>query len=271
VPKLKLLLVGCGVVALVAGALALTRTTTEPSFKQVPLSEWLTRSYRHRGTNEAAVAEATHAIREIGTNALPYLLEGVRFQPSSWKSNAYNTIKRFPKTLQPAFLATWLTESRNKTKARQSGQLIWILAEKAIPAAPELLRLSYSTRPDVSSRALATFADMGTNGHRCLIKAAGDTSHPDRLTAIQQMGYVLRDLPDSPEILRGLIELTSDPDLMVRRNSAIIIMTWINYQTGGDLQKMRAHPIVLTNREVAFVCAGYEEPGSDPPWIRKAR
>jgi hypothetical protein len=269
VPKLKLLLLGCGVTAALVGVFWLARTRAEPRYAHRSLWEWLQRSYSHPGTNETDVAEATHAIREIGTNALPYLLEGVRFQPSSWKSNAYLKVLNLPQTLQPAFILNWLAESRNKKKARDSAHLAWILNEKALPVAPELLTISYTKRSDVSWRALATFHSMGTNGYPFLLKAARDPNHPQRGSAIREIDYILHDFPDNPEIPKGLIELTSDQDFVLRRTAAAVIMHLVHYQTGGDLQKMRAHPLVLTNPEAAFVFHNAYEHTTDsmPFWI----
>ena len=59
------------------GLVLALRQGGEPRYQKKPLSEWLERLRMDR-TDAAALV----AVRSIGTNAIPYLLEMVRYRPS---------------------------------------------------------------------------------------------------------------------------------------------------------------------------------------------
>src|SRR5688572_90036 len=83
VPALALAL--ATTVILVAG-----RGEPEPKWKGRSLSSWL-KLYQHRTTGELTVAqidEAPAALKEIGTNALPWLLKWVQYEPPGKFSRA---------------------------------------------------------------------------------------------------------------------------------------------------------------------------------------
>jgi hypothetical protein len=84
-PKL-LVLVLC-VVGILSLFFMLSRQVPEPMYEGRPLSEWVVRSFTpqyHRDDSE--VQRGTHAIREIGTNAIPHLLRWIRHEEHPWKT-----------------------------------------------------------------------------------------------------------------------------------------------------------------------------------------
>jgi hypothetical protein len=259
--RLVLALGCCGVVSLLVSTLWVTEGRREPVYNGVTVTEWLRRLFDGGG-----LPETRQAVQAIGTNAVPYFLEGVTFQRSSWKSNALERLNGFPKRLQPGFLVDWLAESRNTSKFRYAGILAWLLEEKALPAAPELLKASYDPRGSIHLRALDALAVMGTHGYPFLLQAARDQHHPYRRDAIQRIAHVFHYAQTRSDICQDLIGLTSDPDPQCKKLAGIVLLYWLTAQTYGDLQEIRQHPIVQTNQVMATLLSGYANDESLPRW-----
>jgi hypothetical protein len=122
--------------AMAAVALALTwcaflRPRAEPKYQGRYLSQWLA-LYDHAGDTTAA-----HAVQVIGTNALPYFIEWMRYQPTARTLSSYDN------------LPAWLQENRTVRSflfvqaqhAHYAVSGFRILGTNAAPAIPELTAL----------------------------------------------------------------------------------------------------------------------------------
>src|SRR5205814_6792920 len=105
----------------------------EPSYGGRSLSEWVGRL--DAAAEPAATKEAEEAIRRIGTNALPYLLEWIQYERPAWVSSLNRVtgglLKKHDISLQ----------LKNSTRAEQSVKAFPILGPHASGAIPQLLRL----------------------------------------------------------------------------------------------------------------------------------
>src|SRR5438270_12088434 len=71
-------------VALVVLAVASWPGEREPEYKGKKLSEWLL-AYRDGLTNRVVQEEAAKAVRQIGTNSLPFLVSWMDYEQPKWK------------------------------------------------------------------------------------------------------------------------------------------------------------------------------------------
>jgi hypothetical protein len=143
-------LTGIGVVAFWPGE-------KEPQYNGKTLTEWLT--YRWKAQTDQEAWEAQDAVRHIGTNALPWLVKWMSYQPPAWKQKMshWKILQVVPEPLLYRFF-------------RQEFQRYWLwdafitLAPKCNEVFPELIRVVDRWPDSPWERALGTLSSLGTNG-----------------------------------------------------------------------------------------------------------
>jgi hypothetical protein len=173
------------VVAGTIAALTLTRHPREPEYAGRSLSQWLA-AYNQTvnfGGPEKPEPSAD-AIRHIGTNALPWLLDWIQYEEPAWRGDLYYGRQRqsfflggIGHIIKPAptnRVGSWLQScypcrpTRHDTMAMRGFE---ILGPQAAPAVPELTRLihqrsrSWDLRYNFM-RALAQIQGAGTDALR---------------------------------------------------------------------------------------------------------
>lgn len=146
-----LFLLGCGLLALVVWAV--WPRETEPEYQGRKLSEWL---YLHTVVTAPGSEAAADAVRQIGTNGLPWMLRHISFEPGQWRQ----IVAKLPKPLDRA--ATWKDGTWGRACALRGFQILGPLAR---PAVPQLTDWA-NNAPRGSQRrafALAALADMGSD------------------------------------------------------------------------------------------------------------
>ncbi|MEY2428196.1 MAG: hypothetical protein QOJ40_1081 [Verrucomicrobiota bacterium] len=174
--RLIILLVGFVLLALVATAV--WPRSPEPEYRGKKLSEWLLAC--GTSSNRPDEAEAPFAIRQIGTNALPWLIEWRNYQIPPWKTSLADTLERGP-LAAPYTRAIARALARRQALASQTLIGYQILGRAAAPAVPQLRAL---LRDEPSSVwAMHALATIGEAGLPALIAALGDprTAHRDNL------------------------------------------------------------------------------------------
>jgi hypothetical protein len=158
----RLWLIFIGVLVLVALVVVVTWPDREPKYQGRSLSEWVA-GYDIRHPRHGKI-ERDRAIRQFGTNALPYLLKWIQYQRPPWK-NALNRISG-------GLLAKYhlLLEHKDETRAEQAEEVFRALGPEACAAAiPDLLRLMNNSKRSLSAaRAMYTLVGMGTNARPAL-------------------------------------------------------------------------------------------------------
>jgi HEAT repeat protein len=138
---------------LIALILRVSTRTPEPRYKGQSLSDWL-HNYDHAHT-QTQEQEAKQAIREIGTNAVPFLLQYMRYAPRPWKrsiTDAFAKLKdmRFVGRFIPYSMTTDAASARAETAAYAFG----VLGPVAAYAYPDIARLACTaTEPKVAELA----------------------------------------------------------------------------------------------------------------------
>jgi hypothetical protein len=210
-----------------AGALAIALLLPrEPVYKGQTLSWWISLYQQNPDRRD----EAQRAIQHIGTNALPTLLDWLRYDPPRWRSHLLNRLQTpgsAPAFLQkPTFKK--LVMGAAGFHARDGARAgLYALGAAAHPAAVELVELSASKSGFVSENAI--YALLSMRGQKPLILAQGLTNSEStvRLRAAESIGLCFQHLgglaatidPDMDFAPAGLllINALSDPDIHVRR------------------------------------------------------
>jgi len=146
------LIFALAIVAVSLLAFVLVFYRNEPSYQGKRLSDWA----REYGTNKwsgnlnkAETAEA--AIRRIGANGVPFLLQAIATEPSPMK-------KRLRKVIPQKWHARWRLEDNLGETRRMGASGIAALGTNAPPdVVPKLITL-ITTHPDEDSRYVAAFA-----------------------------------------------------------------------------------------------------------------
>jgi hypothetical protein len=171
----------CAVLAITIAVLL--ATDDEPRYKGRSLSWWL-RAYSDSSPAEAAsedfpkLTEIEHAIRAIGTNALPFLLKWIQKEPPSWHRAAHN---KLPDSITEVAPAKLLIDGPGYEKATQAVVAFGVLGTNAAPAIPKLVALmTTTTSPRIAGRAIIALSGVGAPAFPYLVTALSDTNQLGR-------------------------------------------------------------------------------------------
>lgn len=218
------------VVPALALALAITvilvvgRGEPEPNWKGRSLSSWL-KLYQQRTTGELTVAqidEAPAALKEIGTNALPWLLKWVQYEPPGKFSRALQAAIPW-KTRQDLRLDNAL--NRSETRALAAVEGFEALGPQAKPAVPELMKI-YLADLVASRYASDALVRLGTNSLPQLLQAIDDpqTSALSRSELTRLLGQIGQAHHSTAnDVVPALIRRLQDPDARTGREAALAL------------------------------------------------
>jgi hypothetical protein len=142
--------------ALLAGAVIVALIPArEPSYGGRKLSEWL-RLYMEGG--RPAQEQARHAIRQIGTNAIPFLLRWIQYEPWGLKGRIQGELAARPglrtaveKLEAHRRIQVWLSTDKKMQLSNGAINAFGVLGRDAKSAFPELVRLASNRRATVSA------------------------------------------------------------------------------------------------------------------------
>jgi HEAT repeat protein len=177
--RVGLILLAC---LAMAGSLVLVLPRErEPEYQGKKLSEWLRIGFwSNYGTPERR--DATKAVREIGTNALPYLSKAIAYERTSITDKEMTLVKALPIPFgMKLALVKRLAEGDNRATRAEFG--FTALREVANPVVPELARLMTRTNIDVRRRVFDALSDIGTNSVRPLLILLRDQQNSNRNSA----------------------------------------------------------------------------------------
>src|SRR6266404_1973707 len=123
-------------VLVVAGVLVAVFVTRErePEYRGKRLSEWVRNYGMFDPTRD--IRETDEAIRHIGSNAVPFLLDWIRYEPPAWKAKLYNTVNSLLEKLQ----CEWRLSDEQALLAWGASGAFADLGPEANGAIPELAR-----------------------------------------------------------------------------------------------------------------------------------
>jgi hypothetical protein len=207
--RLFLLLFGC-VVAGIIVLMVWPKRTSEPEYKGKRLSEWLA-LYLDGGS--VGKQEASDAVHAIGTNALPWLLNRVRNDPSKtgWPKTA-SVARKLPGHMGRS-VAEWLDEDSNRRlQLTQAG--FHVLGPSASAAIPELSWLLGGSDFNASARASSVMRYLGKEALPPLLSVIQDRRAPigkriPAASALRYMGYLGVDAAPAVPVLVACLNDTN--------------------------------------------------------------
>lgn len=143
--------------AVAVAALLFQSRDHEPSYDGRSLNDWLVGLTNYNGDDDTD--QAAEAIRQIGTNAIPYLVQYTRYTPWPLRVKAAGVIAALAKRLG----RDWrLRGSRSEARAQGAFDALVILGPAAAVAIPDLTQLA-ADPGDLgrASRAMFTLGFMG--------------------------------------------------------------------------------------------------------------
>ena len=217
-------------VALLAAALyAILHSQPEPSYQGRSLSSWLA-EFDQDLTNRASMLlgevspeenssesqrrqNATEAVCQIGTNALPCLLSWIRYEPPAWQEKLDDLFQRLGLPWNPG-----RQERRQHDLQADKAEIAFqILGPSAKTAIPELTRLSNAAKTlDSAMRCMHALSCLGEGALPPLVNVLTNATgnKGPAMYAIWTMGTNAR--PAVP----ALIQCLKDQDRSVRDDAA---------------------------------------------------
>jgi hypothetical protein len=213
-----------GAIAALALGLWMTWPAPGPSYDGLSLSKWLQIELWAR---DEAQAEAQAAIRHIGTNAIPILLDWIRYEPNPIcaKLESYATL--LPDTLRDSSALRWLLDDRRLSRSALASTGFQALGEIAASAVPELADIAANTNGSLASeQAIQALPFLGPRAIPPLLRMAKEKRHPRRDDIIQALKNVLEDNYEQKEALQYLIGCAHDTDVDIAKVTchALVLM-----------------------------------------------
>jgi HEAT repeat protein len=190
-----LVVVAC--LAASAALIAFLARDAEPSSNGHTLSYWL-EEYAGNGVYSRlfppqaefpADPSAVEAISRIGTNALPFLIRRLRYEPSLVKHAISSALAHAPSQLRPAWLTRWAEDDRAQTQAYAASLAFAVLRSSARLAIPDLVRMMNDPKStNTASLAQCALANIGEDALPYLVASLQDTNAPNRAGAAFYIG-----------------------------------------------------------------------------------
>lgn len=126
----------------------------EPTYAGKSLSEWVVQ-LSHAGM-ESDWRKAREAIRAIGTNAVPFLIEWMTYEPGTFRQRLITYVQRFPApNASKETIRAWLLKP--VIRRSQVQYVFQLLKEDAAPAIPGLQEVALDNRNRFQTQELAIF------------------------------------------------------------------------------------------------------------------
>jgi hypothetical protein len=220
----RILLVAAGAVAVLTVVFLLWPREREPSYQGKKLSEWLILS---EGLDSPQTKAAQEAVRHIGTNAIPVLLDWLDYEPPAWKKKLMPTVLPVGQWDGTAVLELLLGR-KGEMHATLAELGFEILGPEARCAVPELTR-RMNTRTSMSGdRAVLALANIGKEGLVPLVMALTNAQAINRAGAAAYIGFVMAgptktNTLDAVDAVPALVQCIGDKDSIVARCSVMTL------------------------------------------------
>jgi hypothetical protein len=169
--------------ALAAAATTLLRvriSSKEPKYNRRPLHYWVA-LLPFPSTD---IKRQGRVYRQLDTNALPYLVEWIQYEPPQWRHSLARSIKDLPPRALFTALADHVQFDQREVLAEGAVLAFDFLGANAAPAIPDLARLMDNpAMPRTASRATCALGAIGTNSMPALLKVFENPKHPCQLEA----------------------------------------------------------------------------------------
>jgi len=188
----------------------LLRPDPEPTYQGKPLSYWLD------GIGNGRTLEATEAVRELGTNAIPTLLRLLKSRDSRLKLLLIQLGSK-----QNVIHLKWKTAQSRRFEAQFAFTCLGVQGRSAVPDLIEIYRQSspdpYNDNRRVVADISALVGPAASNAVPLLVRDSTDTNDLIRLSSVQALGYIHA----NPNLVVPLLTRSlRDPFEFVRESAA---------------------------------------------------
>jgi len=207
-----LISVGCALIATAALFSVLFQDDREPSYQGRPLSEWVT-EYENNLLPTTHEPPAADAVRHIGTNAIPVLMEWISYNRPGLVIKAENFLGATARRLgvSPKYYRPTIRREQWTWRAIEAFAL---LGTNAAPAIPDLTALATNpAHPDAAASAIGALNEIGPPGTSALLSMLTNPASPYRPVIIAAFS---RNLAAAPTSTQALLACLRDPDPTVR-------------------------------------------------------
>jgi HEAT repeats len=159
-------------VCLVAVVLAIVwPREQEPVYRGKKLSEWLVtegwaEGYRSLNEKKEPDADVGEAVRQMGTNALPFLKRWIWYETPVWRKRLADTAYRVNQGL-----GSWCDGSKLYFRAVGAAEAFAVLGPLGKPVIPELAGVLRSTNSEAVERAVCVLNNIGLEAVPTLLAA----------------------------------------------------------------------------------------------------
>jgi HEAT repeats len=153
--------------------------TREPVCRGKTLSDWVAAGGQN-GWAGYGVETPREAVREIGTNATPYLVRWVEYEPTPLRQRFYTFAYRLH--------LGKLIRDRQRERAEAAWGGLAALGPRGSAAIPALVRLTKQGNPNQRQRAAYTLGYLGEVALEPLMTLAAGPTNPERLCALVVLG-----------------------------------------------------------------------------------
>src|ERR1043166_359150 len=133
--RILLFLLLFAVAGLVGLLIAGASREREPEYGGKRLSEWV-----QNLTYEPPYGEAHEAVLHVGTNAIPYLLKWIQYEPAGWRASLYGTMNLVLNEF------VWHLPDKKNVRAEGARHAFRSLGPKAKAAVPDLTRIMLTSK-----------------------------------------------------------------------------------------------------------------------------
>ena len=170
----------------------------EPVYEGRRLSAWLRLgTHKDQGAREAVLA--------IGTNALPWLLRTIAYEPSPVRQKMIAAEKRLPMMLRSLPLQR-IVEGPTEERVMETYFGFEVLGDVAAPAVAELSRLANGTNSIIAKDSMYALARIGEPAIPALVAILTNTNHPHRGPAAYYMGELRHLGPGARSAVPALLQ-----------------------------------------------------------------
>ncbi len=222
IPRRRLL--GLLLVMLVGGgSLATWLHEREPVCRGKRLSEWLQLLVLSGDEQETMSAEA--AIRQIGTNGIPFLLKWIQYEPRGGNRTMRALVDKIPARLRSNRLVYKFMENTSERRAGEAEMGLAILGPQAAPAIPDLTRqMRKYAATNAALSAIRSLGCIGSAALPVLMAAVDEPQFPNRFAAVATIAMNFRGTNGLPA-LPLLVRSAGDSDSRVARASILALGT----------------------------------------------
>ncbi len=211
------LFLGILAVALFLALILVLSRPKEPSYNGRSLSQWVEGLGYTYFYGAPLDPEAPDAIRQIGAQAVPHLLQWIAYEPPPWRLR----LAQFCRTTRGIkWAAPTMEGARQKNRALWAGLALECVGPEGRKAIPALVRIFSETNAACAYRAAYSLGHLGGDALSPLIAALTNQDPVLRWRAVLGIRYSGSDcVPALPALIQRLV----DRDPKVRGESAVVL------------------------------------------------